>query len=73
VRATKRYEVFLEEAEEGGSVVACPALPRWVSEGDSREHALANIRNAIKGYLATLPRYGQRLPTVEVEVVEVAA
>ena len=69
----KRYEVFLEEAEEGGYVVTCPALPGCVSEGDSREQALANIRDAIEGYLTTLRRHGQRLPTVEVEVVEVAA
>ena len=73
VRAMKRYEVFLEEAEEGGYVVTCPALPGCVSEGDSREQALANIRDAIEGYLTTLRRHGQRLPTVEVEVVEVAA
>ena len=69
----KLYEVFLEEAEERGYVVTCPALPGCVSEGDSREQALANIRDAIEGYLATLRRHGQRLPTVEVEVVEVAA
>jgi len=68
----KEYEVFLEEAEEGGYVVTCPALPGCVSEGESREEALANIRDAIQGYLETLRRHDVPLPKVEVEHVEVA-
>lgn len=69
----KEYEVFLEEAEEGGYVVICPALPGCVSEGETREEALENIRDAIKGYLDALRHQGDALPKVEVEIVEVAA
>ena len=69
----RAYEVFLEEAEEGGYVVMCPSLPGCVSEGDTREVALDNIKDAISGYLETLRRHGQALPHVETETVEVAA
>jgi len=69
----REYEVFLEEAEEGGYVVTCPALPGCVSEGETREEALENIKDAIEGYLATLRQHGKRTPKVEVELVEVAA
>ena len=67
------YEVFLEEAEEGGYVVTCPVLPGCVSEGETREEALANIKDAIEGYLTTLRRHGQSAPKVQVDVVKVAA
>lgn len=69
----KEYEVFLEEAEEGGYVVTCPALPGCVSEGDTKEEALVNIKDAIEGYLFVLRKHNQTLPKVEIEIVEVAA
>lgn len=69
----KEYEVFLEEAEEGGYVVIRPALPGCVSEGGTKEEALENIKDAIQGYLDTLRRHGEPLPEVEVEIVEIAA
>ena len=72
-KAMKEYEVFLEAAEEGGYVVTCPTLPGCVSEGETREAALANIKDAIQCYLTTLRRHGGALPRVETEIVEVAA
>ena len=43
--------VLFEPAEEGGYVVTCPALPGLVTEGDTLEEMLANIREAIACYL----------------------
>ena len=43
--------VVLEPSEEGGFTVTVPALPGCISEGDTREEALANIRAAIDLYL----------------------
>ena len=67
------FDVFLEEAEEGGYVVTCPALPGCVSEGETREEAIRNIRDAIEGYITVLHRHGQSLPKVDIETVKVAA
>ncbi|MCP8316879.1 MAG: type II toxin-antitoxin system HicB family antitoxin [archaeon] len=44
------FTVLLEPAEEGGFVVKCLELP-VASQGETKEEALSNIREAIEGYL----------------------
>ena len=46
-----KFKVILEEADEGGYVVYVPALPGCVSQGETREEALRNIKEAIEVYL----------------------
>ena len=41
----------MEPGEEGGYTVYAPSLPGCVSEGDTEEEALVNIREAIELYL----------------------
>ena len=60
--------IVLEPSEEGGFTVYVPALPGCISEGDTREAAVANIREAIALYLDNDP--GPLLPNAE--VVEIA-
>lgn len=48
------FKVVLQEAEEGGYIVSCPALPGCHSQGDSMEQALKNINEAIVGCLESL-------------------
>ena len=47
------YEVVLEPSEEGGYTVYVPALRGCVSEGDTEEEALENIKDAIVLWLDT--------------------
>ena len=49
-----RLRVVLEPSEEGGYTVYVPSLPGCISEGDTREEALENIREAIDLYLETV-------------------
>jgi predicted RNase H-like HicB family nuclease len=44
------HEIVLEPCEEGGFTATVPALPGCISQGDTREEALANIREAIELY-----------------------
>lgn len=44
-------KIVLEPSDEGGYTVTVPALPGCISEGDTREEALRNIREAIELYL----------------------
>jgi predicted RNase H-like HicB family nuclease len=44
-------KVILEPSEDGGFTAIVPALPGCISEGDTREEALRNIREAIELYL----------------------
>jgi predicted RNase H-like HicB family nuclease len=46
-----KLKVVLEPSDEGGYTVYVPSLPGCISEGDSREEALANIREAIELYV----------------------
>jgi predicted RNase H-like HicB family nuclease len=46
-----KLKVILEPSEEGGYTVFVPALPVCISEGDTKEEALKNIREAIELYL----------------------
>ena len=46
-------KIVLEEQEEGSFTVYVPSLPGCVSEGDTVEEALINIREAIELYLDT--------------------
>jgi predicted RNase H-like HicB family nuclease len=45
------FKVVLEPSEEGGYTAVAPSLPGCVSEGDTMEEALKNIREAIELYL----------------------
>jgi predicted RNase H-like HicB family nuclease len=46
-----KLEIHLIPSEEGGFTAVVPALPGCISEGDSQEEALNNIREAIQLYL----------------------
>jgi predicted RNase H-like HicB family nuclease len=46
-----KLKIVLEASEEGGYTVYVPSLPGCISEGDTKEDALGNIREAIELYL----------------------
>jgi len=46
-----KLRVVLEPSEDGGYAAYVPSLPGCISEGDTREEALENIREAIDLYL----------------------
>lgn len=46
-----RYTVVLKKEAGGGYVAIVPALPGCVSQGDTRDEALANIREAAELYI----------------------
>ncbi len=66
-----RFKVVLEPSEDGGFTVYVPALPGCISEGDSVEEALANIREAIELYLEPVEHdlpLGEQVIVQEVEL-----
>jgi len=67
---TRSFTVVLEVAEEGGFIVKCLELP-VASQGETREEAIENIKEAIEGYLevkAELFKNKAKLEKVEVFV-----
>lgn len=65
-----KLRVVLEPSEEGGYTVYVPGLPGCISEGDSREEALSNIKEAIELYLE--PAEDDMDHSQEAEIAEVA-
>ena len=69
-----KFRVHVEADEDGVFVAECPTLPGCISQGDTREAALHNIKDAIAGYLFSLEKHGEAVPLpVNEEVVEVPA
>ncbi len=44
-------KIYLEKSEEGGYTVTVPSLPGCISEGNTKEEAIKNIKEAIELYL----------------------
>lgn len=65
-----KLKVILEPSEEGGFTVHVPSLPGCISEGDSKQEALENIKEAIELYLE--PVEDDMTFTPGTEVMEVA-
>jgi len=49
-----KLKIALEPSDEGGYTAYVPTLPGCISEGDSRDEALRNVREAIELYLEPL-------------------
>ena len=63
-----KLKVVLEPSDEGGYTVYVPSLPGCVSEGEDKEDALRNIREAIELYLESTE--DDFLPQEGMEVLE---
>ena len=67
-----KFAIILEQDENGFVVASCPALPGCHSQGRTREEAIANISEAIRGYIASMRKHGEPIPAItEIEEVEV--
>ena len=61
-------QVMLYPGEDGYWVAECPSLPGCISQGITREAAIANIREAIREYIASLEEDGMPVPEDRLEV-----
>ena len=69
---TMKYRVLINQDEDGVYVAECPSLPGCISQGVSRADALANIQDAMKGYLESLEKHQEPIPSsIQEEIVEV--
>ncbi len=68
-----KFRVIIEPDEDGVFVAECPNLPGCISQGGTRDEALANIKDALKGYLASLKKHNEPVPLpVTEELVEIS-
>src|SRR5688500_17214454 len=68
----RRYTVVLEPGEDGGIVVTFPAFPGCVTQGSTREEAMANAREVLELTIEDMLGHGEQLPdeTQTVEILE---
>ena len=67
------FDVILEAQDDGGYVASVPDLPGVWTQGDTREEAVAMVKDAIAGYLETLEELGRPLPKPNREHLTVPA
>lgn len=65
-------QVILHPGEDSYWVAECPSLAGCISQGETKEAAIANIREAIKEYIAALEDDGLAVPEEHFEALVVA-
>lgn len=58
--------------EDGFWVAECPSLPGCISQGETRELAISNIREAIEGYILAIQDDGIPVPAEHFDALLVA-
>lgn len=64
-----KRKVLLYPGEDSYFVVEVPSLPGCISQGKTREEALANVEEAIALYIEVLQDRGEPIPSDMIEVV----
>ena len=63
--------IVIQKDEDNFYVASVPALRGCHSQGKTREEAVANVREAIRGYIVSMRKHGEEIPILDVEQVEV--
>ncbi len=65
-----KFKVLVHPAIEGGFWAEVPALPGCISEGDTFEETLANIREAATGWMEVIEERTSVIPDTRLAEVE---
>jgi predicted RNase H-like HicB family nuclease len=65
-------QVLIYPGESGFWVAECPSLPGCVSQGETKEAAIQNIREAIEAYVLVLKEDGLAIPSDRFDALLVA-
>jgi predicted RNase H-like HicB family nuclease len=68
-----KFRVLIDQDEDGAFVAQVPSLPGCVTQGATRQEAVANAQEAIAAYLESLNERDEPIPpSINEELVEVA-
>ncbi len=65
-------QAIIYRGEDGYWVAECPSLPGCISQGKTKQEAIANLREAIEGYILSLEEDGLLVPKEQFEALVVA-
>jgi len=63
-----RQVILFPDHEDGGWIAEVPSLPGCVSQGDTREAAIANVRDAIDTWIDGATEVGMTVPEDSLDV-----
>jgi predicted RNase H-like HicB family nuclease len=67
-----KFRVTIKTDEDGMFIAECPSLPGCISEGKTRQEALANIKEATEAYIESLKQHNEAIPPdIDEEIIEV--
>lgn len=66
------YPIIFEENEGSSWTVTCPILPGCISEGNTKEEAIRNIKDAIQLYIRAVRKEMDIIKRKGVEISKVA-
>jgi predicted RNase H-like HicB family nuclease len=65
---TMRQVILYPDHEDGGWVAEVPSLPGCISQGETREDALNNVRDAIETWIDGARQTGMDVPDDSLEL-----
>ena len=65
-------QVVIYPGESGYWVAECPSLPGCINQGQTKQEAIVNIREAIDGYILALQEDGLPVPEERFETLVLA-
>ncbi len=65
------YKIVVEPQEEGGYTAFVPKLPGCVSEGETYDETMVNIKEAIELYLETLNDLNTTMPIDDTRIADI--
>ena len=65
-------QVVIYPGEDGYWIAECPSLPGCISQADTKQEVVSNIREAIEGYIAVLKEDGLPVPEEHFEALVLA-
>ena len=65
-------QVIIYPGEDGFWIAECPSLPGCITQGKTKEEAIANIKEAIQGYIAALQEDNLPVPEDHFDALMVA-
>jgi predicted RNase H-like HicB family nuclease len=65
-------QVIIYPGEDGYWVAECPSLPGCISQGRTKEEAIANVKEAIQAYIEALKEDGLTIPEERFETLILA-
>lgn len=67
-----KFIVIIKQDEDGMFISEVPKLPGCISQGNTRDNSITNIKDAVLGYMASLKKHGELIPTsIDEEIVEI--